>query len=53
MRIRIRIDDTTTELIVAAPTPWARFGYAVNAILFPIQPLLGVGYSVAGNLITP
>jgi polysaccharide export outer membrane protein len=50
--------DLSTNLVLAKgdivyvpPTIWARFGYVINAMLFPISPLLGVANSVAGNII--
>jgi polysaccharide export outer membrane protein len=43
----------TGDIVYVPPTLWARFGYAVNAILFPFQPLIGVAHSVAGNAILP
>jgi polysaccharide export outer membrane protein len=44
---------TTGDIVYVPPTIWARFGYAVNAILFPFSPLLGVAQSIAGNAILP
>jgi polysaccharide export outer membrane protein len=43
----------TGDLVYVPPTLWARFGYVVQAILFPFQPLIGVAHSVAGNAILP
>jgi hypothetical protein len=39
------------DLVYVPPTLWARFGYVIHAMLFPFQPLLGIGTSVAGSLI--
>jgi polysaccharide export outer membrane protein len=41
------------DVVYVPPTMLARFGYAVQAVLFPFQPLLGVATSVAGNAILP
>jgi len=41
------------DIIYAPPTLWARFGYALNTLLFPFQPIMGVARTVGGNLITP
>ncbi|MCH2171089.1 polysaccharide export protein [Myxococcota bacterium] len=40
------------DIVYAPPTIWARFGHALNALLYPLQPLLGVATSVAGSSIT-
>jgi len=52
--------DLTTNLMVEAgdfiyvpPTLWAQFGYALNTLLFPFQPIMGVARTVGGNLVTP
>ena len=39
---------TEGDLIYVPPTIMARIGYAVQAILFPISPLMGIGWSVVG-----
>jgi polysaccharide export outer membrane protein len=39
------------DLIYVEPTLWAKIGYVVQAMLFPIQPLVGLGTSVAGSYI--
>lgn len=39
------------DLIYVPPTPWARFGYAVNALFFPLQPFLGLGRAFAGSFL--
>ncbi len=44
---------TGGDIVYVPPTIWARFGYVVQAMLFPLQPLLGTAQSVAGNLIVP
>ncbi len=56
----IRKGDLSTNLILlpgdfvyAPPTLWARFGYALNTLLFPFQPLMGMARTVGGNLVTP
>jgi polysaccharide export outer membrane protein len=36
------------DIVYAPPSVWARVGYVVQAMLFPIQPLLGIGMSAAG-----
>jgi len=36
------------DLIVVPPTVLARFGYAMQALLFPFQPLFGAASSVGG-----
>jgi polysaccharide export outer membrane protein len=40
------------DIIYAPPTIWAKFGHALNAMLYPLQPLLGVATSVAGSSIS-
>jgi len=56
----IRRGDLSTNLmlepgdfIYVQPTLWARFGYALNTLLFPFQPIMGIARSVGGNLLTP
>jgi len=56
----IRDGDLRTNMILlpgdfvfVPPTPWARFGYAINTLLFPFQPIMGVARTVGGNLLTP
>ncbi len=39
------------DIVYVPPTAWAKFGYAINALLFPFQPLLGVANSIAGSTI--
>jgi polysaccharide export outer membrane protein len=56
----IRKGDLSTNLMLepgdfvyVPPTIWARFGYALNTLLFPFQPFMGVAMGVGGNLLTP
>jgi polysaccharide export outer membrane protein len=56
----IRKGDLSTNLMLqpgdfvfVPPTPWARFGYALNTLLFPFQPFMGVAIGMGGNLVTP
>lgn len=37
------------DIIYAPPTVWARIGHAINAMLYPLQPFLGFGTSLAGS----
>lgn len=39
------------DIVYVPPTLWARIGYTIQAILFPFNPLLGLGTSVAGTAI--
>ncbi len=41
------------DIVYVPPTFWARIGYVVQAVLFPFNPLLGVGTTVAGVAIGP
>ena len=41
------------DIIYVPPTLLAQIGYAIRAVLFPFQPLLGVAYSAGGNAIVP
>ncbi len=41
------------DVIYVPPTLLARFGYGVQALLFPFQPLMGIATSAAGNAILP
>jgi len=57
---QIRSGDLSTNLILlpgdivyVPPTLWARFGYALNTLLFPFQPIMGMARTVGGNLLTP
>jgi len=35
------------------PTPWAWFGHAMNALLYPFNPVLGFARSIGANLVIP
>ncbi|MDH5306594.1 MAG: polysaccharide export protein [Myxococcales bacterium] len=37
------------DVIYVPPTAWARFGYAMNSLLFPFQPFLGIFNAAAGS----
>ncbi|MBW2715472.1 MAG: polysaccharide biosynthesis/export family protein [Deltaproteobacteria bacterium] len=41
------------DIVYVPPTLWARFGYALNTLLFPLQPIMGLARTMGGNLITP
>ena len=41
------------DIVYVPPTFWARIGYVVQAILFPFNPLLGLGTTVAGVAVAP
>ncbi len=50
----IRAGDMTTniqvhggDIVYVPPTIWARFGYTVQAALFPFQPFIGIGTAAA------
>jgi polysaccharide export outer membrane protein len=54
----IRAGDQTTNMVLASgdivyvpPTGWARFGYALNALLFPFAPFMGIGQAFIGSAI--
>ena len=56
----IRKGDLSTNLMLepgdfvyVPPTLWARFGYAMNTLLFPFQPVMGMARTMGGNLLTP
>jgi len=36
------------DLIVVPPTSWARFGYVMQAIFFPFQPIFGAAANIGG-----
>lgn len=36
------------DIVYVPPTFWARIGYVIQAILFPFNPLLGIGGTAAG-----
>ncbi len=42
---------TSGDIVYVPPTAWARIGYSIQAILFPFQPFLGLGMSIAGSTI--
>lgn len=39
------------DIIYVEPNIFAKIGYMVNAMLFPFQPLMGLGMNVAGTVI--
>jgi polysaccharide export outer membrane protein len=41
------------DIVYVPPTLWARVGYTIQSILFPFNPLLGLGTTVAGVAISP
>ena len=41
------------DIVYVPPAFWARIGYAFQAVLFPFNPLLGLGTTVAGMAIGP
>ncbi len=41
------------DIVYVPPTGWARVGYAVNAVLWPFQPFIGIARSAAGASIAP
>ena len=41
------------DIVYVAPTMWARVGYAINAVLFPFQPFMGIFTAAAGNMVAP
>jgi polysaccharide export outer membrane protein len=51
--LRTNIVLAQGDIVYVPPTFWARIGYVVQAILFPLNPLLGVGTTVAGVAVTP
>ena len=46
--LRTNIVLAEGDIVYVPPTFWARIGYAVQAVLFPFNPLLGLGMTVAG-----
>jgi polysaccharide export outer membrane protein len=46
--LRTNIVLAEGDIIYVPPTFWAQIGYVVQAILFPFNPLLGLGTTVAG-----
>jgi polysaccharide export outer membrane protein len=56
----IRRGDLSTNLMLipgdfvyVPPTAWARFGYALNSLLMPFQPFMGIGMGAASRAIFP
>jgi polysaccharide export outer membrane protein len=41
------------DVVYVPPTMWARVGYAVQAVLFPFQPVLGIGQQALRSAIVP
>ncbi len=41
------------DFIYVPPTPWAWFGHAMNALLYPFNPVLGFARSIGANLEIP
>ena len=39
------------DIVYVPPTLWARIGYTIQAMLFPFNPLLGLGTTIAGTAI--
>jgi len=46
--LRTNIVLAEGDIVYVPPTFWARIGYVVQAVLFPFNPLLGIGTTVAG-----
>jgi protein involved in polysaccharide export with SLBB domain len=51
--LRTNIVLAAGDLVYVPPTLWARFGYAMQALFFPLQPILGFGVSLAGAAAAP
>jgi polysaccharide export outer membrane protein len=51
--LRTNIVLTEGDIVYVPPTWWAEVGYVVQAILFPFNPLLGLGMAAAGSAIAP
>jgi polysaccharide export outer membrane protein len=51
--LRTNIVLVAGDLVYVPPTVWARFGYAMQALFFPLQPILGFGVSLAGAAAAP
>jgi len=51
--LRTNIVLAEGDIVYVPPTFWAEIGYVVQAILFPFNPLLGLGTSAAGAAIAP
>jgi polysaccharide export outer membrane protein len=45
------IELVTGDIVYVPPTIFARIGYAVNALLLPFQPFMGIGMSFLGSAI--
>jgi polysaccharide export outer membrane protein len=41
------------DFVYVPPTIWARFGHAMNALLYPFSPVLGFARSIGANLVIP
>jgi polysaccharide export outer membrane protein len=37
------------DFVYVPPTIWARFGYALNTLLFPFQPFMGIAMGIGSN----
>lgn len=51
--LRTNVQIYGGDIVYVPPTIWARVGYVVNAVLFPLQPLLGVANAAGGAAIVP
>lgn len=51
--LRTNIVLAEGDIVYVPPTFWASIGYVVQAILFPFNPLLGLGTAAAGSALTP
>jgi polysaccharide export outer membrane protein len=51
--LRTNIVLAEGDIVYVPPTFWAEIGYVVQAILFPFNPLLGLGMAAAGSAIAP
>jgi polysaccharide export outer membrane protein len=45
------IELVSGDIVYVPPTVFARIGYAVNALLLPFQPFMGIGMSFLGSAI--
>jgi ribosomal protein L16 Arg81 hydroxylase len=41
------------DIVYVPPTVLARIGYAMQQLLFPFQPVMGLARVAGGNLLTP
>jgi polysaccharide export outer membrane protein len=41
------------DFVYVPPTPWAWFGHAMNALLYPFSPVMGFARSIGANLVIP